>query len=286
MEQSVMSGENLRCAMLIQRGDPLAKVNQLIDWEMFRSPIEPALKNEAKNPLDANQQLVEARTNAEIAKENAQKARDNLVNLHIGIGSEKSKSETRSTTTVAEGSTVKAKGDVIITSTKEDINIHGSGVEGENITLNAAKDLNVTASENTNKTKEDHTAFSGSIGVTVGLGGAMGVDAGYSRGKENIKENSTTYNESTVTAKKDLTFESGKDTNIRGGAFSGEKVTGKVGGDLNIESKKDSKDYESKSGSSGLGVDEYKGKYQPETGRNRYYAGRQGQCGREPESFH
>lgn len=65
MEQSVMSGENLRCAMLIQRGDPLAKVNQLIDWEMFRSPIEPALKNEAKNPLDANQQLVEARTNRE-----------------------------------------------------------------------------------------------------------------------------------------------------------------------------------------------------------------------------
>lgn len=259
MEQSVMSGENLRCAMLIQRGDPLAKVNQLIDWEMFRSPIEPALKNEAKNPLDANQQLVEARTNAEIAKENAQKARDNLVNLHIGIGSEKSKSETRSTTTVAEGSTVKAKGDVTITSTKEDINIHGSSVEGENITLNAAKDLNVTASENTNKTKEDHTASSGSIGVTVGLGGAMGVDAGYSRGKENIKENGTIYNESTVTAKKDPTFESGKDTNIRGGALSGEKVTGKVGGDLNIESKKDSKDYESKSGSSGLGVDEYKG---------------------------
>lgn len=254
MEQSVMPGENLRCAMLIQRGDPLAKVNQLIVWEMFRSPIEPALKNEAKNPLDANQQLSEARTNAEAAKENAQKARDNLVNIHIGIGSEKSKSEIRSTTTVAEGSTVKARGDVTITSTKEDINIHGSSVEGENVTLNAAKDLNVTASENTNKTKEDHTASSGSIGVTVGLGGVMGVDAGYSRGKENIKENSTTYNESTVTAKKDLTFESGKDTNIRGGAFSGEKVTGKVGGDLNIESKKDSKDYESKSTSAGLGI--------------------------------
>ena len=155
---------------------------------------------------------------------------------------------------MAEGSTVKAKGDVTITSTKEDINIHGSSVEGENVHLNAATDLNVTASENTNKTKEDHTASSGSIGVTVGLGGVMGVDAGYSRGKENIKENSTTYNESTVKAKNDLTFESGKDTNIRGGAISGEKVTGKVGGDLNIESKKDSKDYESKSASSGLGI--------------------------------
>lgn len=155
---------------------------------------------------------------------------------------------------MAEGSTVKARDDVTITSTKEDINIHGSRVEGESVKLNAARDLNITASENTNKTKEEHAAFSGSIGVTVGLGGVMGVDAGYSRGKENIKENSTTYNESIITAKKELTFESGKDTNIRGGAISGEKVTGKVGGDLNIESQQDSKDYESKSTSSGLGI--------------------------------
>ena len=234
----------------------LAK-NQLKQAEMPSNQAQSALGKAELGHAAGNvtdRQLAEARTNAEAAKENAKKARDNLVNLHIGIGSEKSKSETRSTTIVAEGSTVKAKGDVTITSTKEDINIHGSSVEGENVHLNAATDLNVTASENTNKTKEDHTASSGSIGVTVGLGGVMGVDAGYSRGKENIKENSTTYNESTVKAKNDLTFESGKDTNIRGGAISGEKVTGKVGGDLNIESKKDSKDYESKSASSGLGI--------------------------------
>lgn len=234
----------------------LAK-NQLKQAEMLSNQAQSALGkaefgHTAGNVTD--RQLAEARTNAEAAKENAKKARDNLVNLHIGIGSEKSKSETRSTTNVAEGSTVKAKGDVTITSTKEDINIHGSGVEGESVKLNAARDLNVTASENTNKTKEEHAAFSGSIGVTVGLGGVMGVDAGYSRGKENIKENSTTYNESIITAKKELTFESGKDTNIRGGAISGEKVTGKVGGDLNIESQQDSKDYESKSTSSGLGI--------------------------------
>lgn len=47
MEQSVMFGKNLRCEMLTMRGDPLVKLNQLIDWEMFRAPIEEALK---KNP--------------------------------------------------------------------------------------------------------------------------------------------------------------------------------------------------------------------------------------------
>lgn len=50
MKQSVMFGENLRCAMLTQRGDPLAKINQLIDWEMFRAPIEAALRNKDKGP--------------------------------------------------------------------------------------------------------------------------------------------------------------------------------------------------------------------------------------------
>lgn len=69
-----------------------------------------------------DQQPAKALNNTGMAKENAQTARDNLVNIHIGLGSEKSKSETRSTTTLAEGSTVKAKGEVTIISIKESIN--------------------------------------------------------------------------------------------------------------------------------------------------------------------
>ena len=50
MEQSVMFGKILRCEMLTQHGDPLVKLNQLIDWEMFRAPIEKVLKKPGKGP--------------------------------------------------------------------------------------------------------------------------------------------------------------------------------------------------------------------------------------------
>ena len=69
-----------------------------------------------------------------------------------------------------------------------------------------------------------------------------------------MSANGTTYNESTVTANKDLNFASGNDTNIKGGMLSGEKVTGNVGGDLNIESKQDSNIYKEKNKSVGASI--------------------------------
>ena len=98
---------------------------------------------------------------------------------------------------------------------------------------------------------------SANIGVSVGTGALLGVNAGYSKGEEDIEANSENYNESTVTADKELDFTSGEDTNIVGGKLSGEKVTGNIGGDLNIENKQDSNSYneETKSGSLGLDYD-------------------------------
>ena len=124
-----------------------------------------------------------------------------------------------------------------------------------NIIVNNKEDINVTASANTNKTEQDSKSSSGSLGVTIGTGGLQGVNAGYSQSKGEIKGNGSSYNESTVTANKDLTFTSGEDTNIKGGMLSGEKVTGNVGGDLNIESKQDSNSYKEKNTSAGLNLD-------------------------------
>ena len=180
---------------------------------------------------------------------------NNDFNINIGIGITKSKSESESTTIVANGSNVKAEGDVTITSTKKDINIKGSNVEGNDVKLNAKENLNITASENTNTTEQNSKSSSASIGATIGVGGLQGINAGYSKSQGNIKENGTTYNESTVTANKDMEFTSGKDTNIKGGKVSGDKVTGNVGGDLNIESKQDSNSYEEKNTSAGVNID-------------------------------
>ena len=75
-----------------------------------------------------------------------------------------------------------------------------------------------------------------------------------SMSKGEVSANGTTFNESNVTANKDLSFASGNDTNIKGGKLSGEKVTGNVGGGLNIESKQDSNSYKENNKSVGASV--------------------------------
>ena len=105
-----------------------------------------------------------------------------------------------------------------------------------------------------------------------------------------MSANGTTYNESTVKADKNLDFTSGKDTNIKGGMLSGEKVTGIIGSDLNIESKQDSNSYKEKNksvgASIGLGsnkaisgsasVGKIDSKYESVTDQSGIYAGKEG----------
>ena len=178
------------------------------------------------------------------------------ISINVSIGSTKSKSESSSTTVVANGSNVKAEGDVKITSTEKDINIKGSNVEGKDVTLDAKENLNITASETTNKLEQDSKSSSASVGVgfDIATGQVSSVTISGSKSKGEVDANSTSYNESTVKADKNLDFTSGKDTNIKGGKLSGEKVTGNVGGELNIESKQDKNSYEEKNSSAGFGI--------------------------------
>ena len=144
------------------------------------------------------------------------------ISLNVSIGSTKSKSESSSTTVVANGSNVKAEGDVKIASTEKDINIKGSNVEGKDVTLDAKEDLNITASETTNKLEQDSKSSSASVGVGFDLatGQVSSVTISGSKSKGEVDANSTSYNESTVKADKSLDFTSGKDTNIKGGKLN------------------------------------------------------------------
>ena len=184
------------------------------------------------------------------------KSLKNSLQLNVSIGSSQSRSESSSTTVVANGSEVKAEGNVHITSTEKDINITGSDVEGKDVTLNAKENLNITASKNTNKTEQNSKSSSASVGVgfDIATGQVSSVTISGSKSKGEVDANSTSYNESTVKADKKLDFTSGKDTNIKGGNLSGEKIAGNVGGDLKIESKQDKNSYKEKNSSAGFGV--------------------------------
>lgn len=176
------------------------------------------------------------------------------LSINVSLGTMKSKSESNSTTTVANASEVKAGGEVNVTSTKKDINITGSNVEGKDVTLNAKENLNITASKNTNRTEQSSKSSSASVGASLELGKGPSYSISGSMSKGEVSANGTTYNESNVTANKDLNFASGKDTNIKGGKLSGEKVTGNVGGDLNIESKQDGNSYKENNKSAGASI--------------------------------
>ena len=217
------------------------------------------------------------------------KINENL-SVNISLGTTKSRSESNSTTTVANASEVKAGGDVSIVSTKKDINITGSNVEGKDVTLNAKENLNIIASENTNNTEQSSKSSSASVGASLELGKGPSYSISGSMSKGEVSANGTTYNESTVTANKDLSFASGNDTNIKGGMLSGEKVTGNVGGDLNIESKQDSNSYKetnksvgvsiglgsNKAVSGSVSVGKIDSKYESVTNQSGIYAGKEG----------
>lgn len=176
------------------------------------------------------------------------------LSINVSLGTMKSKSESNSTTTVANASEVKAGGEVNVTSTKKDINITGSNVEGKDVTLNAKENLNITASKNTNKTEQSSKSSSASVGASLELGKGPSYSISGSMAKGEVSANGTTFNESNVTANKDLSFASGNDTNIKGGKLSGENVTGNIGNDLNIESKQDSNSYKENNKSVGASV--------------------------------
>ena len=217
------------------------------------------------------------------------KVNENL-SINVSLGTTKSKSESNSTTTVANASEVKAGGDVNVTSTKKDINITGSNVEGKDVTLNAKENLSITASKNTNKTEQSSKSSSASVGASLELGKGPSYSISGSMSKGEVSANGTTYNESNVTTNKDLSFASGNDTNIKGGKLSGKKVTGNVGNDLNIESKQDSNSYKennkSVGASVGLGsnkavsgsasIGKIDSKYESVTDQSGIYAGKEG----------
>ena len=212
------------------------------------------------------------------------------LSLNVSVGSSQSRSESNSTTVVANGSNVKAAGDVKITSTEKNINITGSNVEGKDVTLNAKENLNITASKTTNKLEQNSKSSNASVGASLELGKGPSYSISGSMSKGEVSANGTTFNESNVTANKDLSFASGKDTNIKGGKLSGEKITGNVSGGLNIESKQDSNSYKennkSVGASVGLGsnkavsgsasVGKIDSKYESVTDQSGIYAGKEG----------
>ncbi|EHF2631021.1 filamentous hemagglutinin N-terminal domain-containing protein [Salmonella enterica subsp. enterica serovar Panama] len=182
----------------------------------------------------------------------------NTIGISASLGSQSSKSTSHSEQDSTTGSTLNAGNSVNITSTGSDITIAGSEVKaGKDVALDAARDVNLIASQDTQLTTGKNSSSGGSIGVGIGVGSGgagISVSANANSSKGHEKGNGTWQNETTVDAGNQVTIHSGRDTTLAGAQVNGKQVTADVGRDLTITSTQDSDHYDSKQNSVSGGV--------------------------------
>ena len=179
--------------------------------------------------------------------------------VSIGITSSSSKSESHSTITEAQGSSLQAGQDVTI-KTKEDLNVKGSDIVGNRIHLEADNDIHIWATEEKETQKSSQSSKGGSLGVSLSAGSVVSVDGKFYAGKGKENGSTTSYRASAVNANDTLTMKSGKDTDLIGSTVSGNKVKADVYGNLNIESLQTKKEYSEENISAGMSFSTAAGK--------------------------
>ena len=164
------------------------------------------------------------------------------VSVDISLGTAKSASLSDSVTTQASPSQLKA-GNTLALKSEKDISVKGSDLSAEDILLKAGKDIHLLSAKESDTTITHNTSSSGSLGATIGAGGLQGLSASFGKGGQNSIAKDTAHKESTVSAGRTVSIESGKDTNIIGSQVKAEQVTANVAGNLHIKSEQDSKEY-------------------------------------------
>ena len=179
--------------------------------------------------------------------------------VSIGITSSSSKSESHSTITEAQGSSLQAGQDMTI-KTKEDLNVKGSDIVGNHIHLEADNDIHIWATEEKETQKSSQSSKGGSLGVSLSAGSVVSVDGKFYAGKGKENGSTTSYRASAVNANDTLIMKSGKDTDLIGSTVSGNKVKADVYGNLNIESLQTKKEYSEENISAGMSFSTAAGK--------------------------
>ncbi|CAM3899405.1 hemagglutinin repeat-containing protein [Rahnella victoriana] len=169
--------------------------------------------------------------------------------ISASLGTQSSKSETHSGQNTATGSTLTAGDNLSIIATGGDITVIGSQIKaGLDVALNAADDINLISSQNTQWLDGENSSSGGAIGMGIGMGkdGAginISASGNASRGSES--GNGTQHNETTIDAGNRISINSGDDTTIAGAQVSGNSVVADIGGNLTISSLQDSDYYDS-----------------------------------------
>lgn len=192
------------------------------------------------------------------AKKRAKK--DGLANIHVSIGSSKSRSETTlNSRKYAGGQLVSAEGITLVArpnmQDKGNIVAIGETIRGKSVTIDASKDISLLAGINTHENQAIYDSKSWSIGANLSVngGGLLGLDANYNQGMERGNTFKTTHTGTVIQADQ-VNLHSDKDTTIAGSKVYGDSVTAEIGGNLAIKSLQDTETYRGKSKNVGFSV--------------------------------
>ncbi|WP_215830891.1 hemagglutinin repeat-containing protein [Pelorhabdus rhamnosifermentans] len=207
--------------------------------------------------------------------------------ISVSLGTSQTRSETNSEIVTAQSSQLTAGQNLNIAAFGGDITIKGSQLDGKNINLTAAKDVNLEAAQNTTHNQTTTSGSSSGIGVDISAKGAGAFVQG-SKNKGNENGDTITHVDTKITAGDTLTIHSGQDVNLAGAKTQGETIKIDAGRDLNLKSLQDSDNYHETNSSVGgkmgigTGIDLSAGKgkinsnYNSVTEQTGIYAGKGG----------
>ena len=175
------------------------------------------------------------------------------IKIALSVGASKSKSSSEYNSNTVSGSSLSGGGSVAVVATggngtSGNLTLAGSGITGNNVTLAAAHDLNLVAASNNTEQKSSNNSSGWSAGVHVAIGQRTGIGVQASgfmaSGAEN--GNSTTFVNSRVNAKDNLTLSSGNDMLLSGAQALGDSISVNAGNNLTLASLQDTDNYQSK----------------------------------------
>jgi filamentous hemagglutinin len=176
--------------------------------------------------------------------------------VSINLGTSQSKQDSKNSATQARGTTAQASS-IDITAREGDINMEGAKLQAQDISLDAAKNINLRAAKSTADLQSSNSGSSAGIGATLGSNGqqtGLSFQIGASTSKGHANGTETTYDNTQISATNQLTVKSGGDLNMKGAQLAGNKVTADVGGDLNIWTLQNVSNFDSKQESGGFSL--------------------------------
>ena len=176
------------------------------------------------------------------------------VKVAVTMGSSQSHSVSESRQQAQSGSSIVGVNNVNINATgsgkkdsqghARDGDITGVGVQitGKNVSLDAARDIDIRAAQQSASNRSNSTSSSYGVGVGFAVGGSQNgvtVELAAATGEGRSNYDSTTYQASQIGASNTLRMNSGRDTKLVGAQAKGDRVEMNVGRDLNIGSTQD-----------------------------------------------